>query len=174
MQSHFPYVIWQHRYLGFLGERAETSTGTKELLVIGAGKIGSRVIRLMKPFKGVATFDILQYELSELKMFIQQADCITIHIPKSDDNLSFIDEQKLSWMKSGAVLINTARSAIVDEDALCGELTFGRLKAAFYVYWQEPYLGKLKEFYPGRFYTTPHIASTCSGFLTSRYRRKFA
>ena len=137
----------------------------QNLLVIGTGQIGGRVAQLMKPFINVNTFDILQNEASELKLMIQQADCITIHIPKIDDNLSFIDTEKLSWMKTGAVLINTARGAIVDEDALYTELQNGRLRAAFDVYWQEPYYGKLKEFYPDRFFMTPHVASTCSEFL---------
>ena len=119
----------------------------------------------MKPFMEVATFDILQNEAFELKLMIQQADCITIHIPKSDNNLSYIDGEKLTWMKSGTVLINTARGAIVDEEALYAELKNMRLKAAFDVYWQEPYTGKLKEFYPERFFMTPHVASTCSEFL---------
>mgnify|MGYP001240916474 FL=1 len=96
---------------------------------------------------------------------IQQADCITIHIPKSDENISFIDAEKLSWMKNNSVLVNTARGAIVDEDALYYEIKSGRLCAAFDVYWQEPYTGKLKEFYTDHFYMTPHVASTCSSFL---------
>jgi phosphoglycerate dehydrogenase-like enzyme len=137
----------------------------KNLLVIGAGKIGSRVVQLMKPFMYVTTFDILQNEESELKPLIYQADCVTIHIPKIDKNLSFLDAEKLSWMKYGAVLINTARGAIVDENALYAELKNGRLIAAFDVYWEEPYRGKLKEFYPDRFFMTPHVASTCKEFL---------
>jgi phosphoglycerate dehydrogenase-like enzyme len=137
----------------------------QNLLVIGTGKIGIRVVQLMEPLLQVTTFDILQNKASELKLMIQQADCITIHIPNSDDNLSFIDGEKLSWMKIGAVLINTARGAIVDEDALYAEVKNERLKAAFDVYWQEPYKGKLKEFYPVRFFMTPHVASTCSEFL---------
>ena len=137
----------------------------KKLLVIGTGKIGSSVVQLMKPFLNVNTFDILQNEASELKLMIQQADCITIHIPKIDDNLSFIDTEKLSWIKSGSVLINTARGAIVDENALYNEIKSGRLRAAFDVYWQEPYAGKLKGFYPEGFFMTPHVASTCSEFL---------
>ena len=137
----------------------------KMLLVVGIGSIGSRVAQLMKPFIRVTTFDILQNNASELKPMIQQADCVTIHIPKNDGNISFIDKEKLSWMKNGATLVNTARGAIVDEGALYREIQSDRLKAAFDVYWQEPYTGKLKEFYPDRFYLTPHVASTCSGFL---------
>ena len=137
----------------------------KTLLVIGTGKIGGRVAKLMKPFMGVTTFDILNNKASELKMLIERADCVTIHIPKSNDNLSFIDAEKLSWMKNSAVLVNTARGAIVDEDALYEELKNNRLKAAFDVFWKEPYIGKIKEFYPNLFFMTPHVASTCIGFL---------
>lgn len=137
----------------------------KKLLIIGAGKIGSRVEELMKPFMQVITFDILQNKLSELKDLIKQADCISLHIPISDDNISFIDREKLSWIKNGAALINTSRGAIVDEDDLYKELEKRRLKAAFDVYWEEPYRGKLNNFYPERFFMTPHVASTCKGFL---------
>ncbi|MDP7195560.1 MAG: NAD(P)-dependent oxidoreductase, partial [SAR202 cluster bacterium] len=137
----------------------------KTLFVIGVGRIGSRVAKLMKHFLNVTTFDILTNNISELKPFVQQADCVSIHIPKSDENISFIDAEKLSWMKNGSSLINTARGAIVDEDALYKELEIGRLKAAFDVYWHEPYNGKLKTIDPDYFYMTPHVASTCSGFL---------
>ena len=68
-------------------------------------------------------------------------------------------------MKDGAALINTARGPIVDEEALYAEIKLGRLKAAFDVFWKEPYNQKLKEFYPNFFYMTPHVASTCKGFL---------
>ena len=68
-------------------------------------------------------------------------------------------------MKSGSILINTSRGVIVDEEALYGELQNKRLKAAFDVFWQEPYRGKLKEFFPDYFFMTPHVASTCDGFL---------
>ena len=137
----------------------------KNLLVIGTGKIGSRVANLMQSFIQVTTFDILQNKTSELKSMIRRSDCITLHIPKSDDNISFFDREKLSWMKDNSVLINAARGAIVDENALFAELKNGRLKAAFDVYWHEPYIGKLKELYPDPFFMTPHIASTCKGFV---------
>ena len=67
--------------------------------------------------------------------------------------------------EKNSVLMNNVRGAIVDEEALYNENKSGRLRAAFDVYWQEPYRGKLKEFYPKSFYMTPHVASTCSSFL---------
>tara|TARA_Y100000590_G_scaffold470574_1_gene666489 strand:+ start:5133 stop:5942 length:810 start_codon:yes stop_codon:yes gene_type:complete len=137
----------------------------KILLVIGAGNIGNRVSHQMKNFMKVKTFDIINNKDYELKSLINQADCISIHIPKIDKNISFIDKEKLSWMKNGAILINTARGPIVDEDALYEELKKSRLFSAFDVYWEEPYVGKLKQFYPDRFFMTPHVASTCAEYL---------
>ena len=146
-------------------KKPRSQMSVKNLLVIGTGKIGSQVVELMRPFIQVSTFDMLQNEIFELKPMIQQADCITIHIPKSNNNISFFDREKLSWMKDNSALVNTARGAIVDEDALYNEIANGRIRVAFDVYWQEPYQGKLKEFYPKLFYMTPHVASTCSEFL---------
>jgi phosphoglycerate dehydrogenase-like enzyme len=137
----------------------------KVLLVIGTGNIGSRVAKKMQSFLKVETYDLLQDTATELRYLIESADCITLHIPKSEENNNFIDDEKLSWMKDGAVLINTARGTTVDEDALFKEIEAFRLRAAFDVYWQEPYQGKLKQFHPDRFYMTPHVASTCNGFI---------
>lgn len=147
-------------------KEARQQFSKKTLLVIGTGKIGGRVVGMMSQFLKVITFDALANDSSDLESLIRLADCISIHIPKISENISFIDAQKLSWMKDGAILINTARGAIVDEDALFHELLAKRIKAAFDVYWQEPYEGKLKDLYPDPFYMTPHVASTCKEFLT--------
>ena len=157
-----------YSYIGTLDpwiKQPRRQLSKKILLVIGTGKIGKRVAESMKKFLDVKTFDIIDNKLSELKPLMIEADCISLHIPKNDENESFINEEKLSWMKKDAALINTSRGAIVDENALYKEIQSGRLIAAFDVYWQEPYLGKLKEFYPDKFYMTPHVASTCDGFL---------
>ena len=68
-------------------------------------------------------------------------------------------------MKDGTLLVNTARAAIVSENALYDELTNGRLLAAFDVFWQEPYNGKLLEIPKDRFIRSPHAASNCKEFL---------
>ena len=60
----------------------------------------------------------------------------------------FVDENFLSMMKDNSVLINTARGALVNEDALYHEISSNRLRAAFDVFWEEPYNGKLKKFHP--------------------------
>ena len=95
---------------------------SKKILIVGMGKIGSKVARLMDPFLKVLTFDIMKNDVGELKNLFVQADCISLHIPKNKNNISFIDSEKLSWMKDSSSLINTARGDIVDENALYEEL----------------------------------------------------
>jgi phosphoglycerate dehydrogenase-like enzyme len=137
----------------------------KKLLVIGKGRIGTRVLKLMSPFIQVFDFDILDDKISKLKKIMKEVDCVTLHIPKTISNVSFIDEEKLSWMRNDSILVNTSRGAIVDEEALYKEIKQERLKAAFDVFWEEPYHGKLADFHPNSFFMTPHVASTCSDFL---------
>ena len=120
----------------------------------------------MKPLMDVVKFDIIDNKLSELPSLINNADCITLHIPKTIDNESFMSKNKLALMKKDAILINTARGSLVDEEALYNELESGRLKAAFDVFWEEPYKGKLNKLHSNQFFMTPHVASTCNGFLS--------
>ena len=157
-----------YRYLGtiepwFKYDRPELSG--KTLLVIGTGNIGSRVVKYMQPFMDVMTFDIIENDILELPDLIRQANCITLPIPKTGENEAFMDKKRLAVMKNNAVLVNTARGAIVDEDALYTEISSNRLRAAFDVFWQEPYDGKLMKFHPDSFFMSPHVASTCTGFL---------
>lgn len=139
--------------------------GEKRLLVIGMGNIGRKVFKKMKNFMKVDSFDIQTDTERELNNSLKRADFVSLHIPNSKENKCFIDSKKLSLMKNNSVLINTARGQIVSETALYDEIKSGRLKAAFDVFWKEPYVGDLKEYHPENFYMSPHVASTCSDFL---------
>jgi phosphoglycerate dehydrogenase-like enzyme len=137
----------------------------KIVLVVGMGRIGKRVAQKLKDFTRVKTFDIKHNSLGSLKELVSIADCITLHIPLDKNTINFFDSKKLSLMKDNSSLVNTSRGAIVNENALYNELRKRRIRAAFDVFWNEPYAGKLKEFYPERFLMTPHIASNCKDFL---------
>jgi len=143
-----------------------TALSEKTLLLIGEGRIGSMVKEKMSSFINVLSYDPFKYPDTKLEPLLPEADFVSIHIADTKENIGFIDSEKLSLMKDGTVLINTARGRIVDEDSLYNELNNERLFATFDVYWQEPYNGKLKDFYPDRFMMTPHVASTCDEFLT--------
>ncbi|HAB19070.1 MAG TPA: NAD(P)-dependent oxidoreductase [Verrucomicrobiota bacterium] len=140
---------------------------TREVLVLGTGNIGGRVAAKLKCFVKVTTFDVMVNTPEELEPLVRRADCITLHIPFSPATRDFFDATKLSWMKDKAALVNTARAAVVTEEALQAELASGRIRAAFDVFWQEPYQGKLRDLPPDRFMVTPHIASTCREFLAA-------
>lgn len=146
-------------------KRDRPALAARELLVLGAGNIGGRVAAKMRAFLRVSTFDVAANRPEELEPMLRRADCITLHIPLNDRTKGFIDAQKLAWMKDGAALVNTARGAVVVEDALRTELASGRLRAAFDVFWQEPYTGKLRELPRDRFLVSPHVASTCGEFI---------
>ena len=68
-------------------------------------------------------------------------------------------------MKDGSTLINTARGPLVNEEHLYQEIKNERIFAAFDVFWQEPYIGILKQYHPEHFFMTPHVASNCRNFL---------
>lgn len=143
---------------------------TKNLLVIGLGNVGQRVARKMKLFTNVRTYDVKKNSFEELKPLLTSADIITLHIPFSKENEDFIDAEKLSWMKDDAILINTARGALVNEDALYHKITNSNFRAAFDVFWDEPYDGKLKNLGPSKFFMTPHTASQTIEFIREGFR----
>ena len=148
-------------------KRDRPALASREVLVMGTGNIGGRVAAKMKSLARVSTYDVLHNRPAELEALVRRADCVTLHMPLTESTRGFFDAAKLAWMKDGAALVNTARAAVVPEDALFAELAQGRLRAAFDVFWQEPYQGRLRELSPDRFLTSPHVASTCREFIAA-------
>ena len=140
--------------------------GNKKVLVLGQGNIGSHVARKLKALVEVLTYDAIDNSIDELPGLMKQADVISLHIPLMNSTKAFIDAEKLGWMKDGAAIVNTARGPVVEEDALFKEIQAVRLRAAFDVFWEEPYEGKLKNFHPHGFLMSPHVSSNCEDFLT--------
>jgi len=142
-----------------------TALSNKRLLILGQGKIGQRVVDRMSSFMEVLTYDPLFNEKDELVPLIKLADCISIHIPLNIETNNLFNADLLSFMKNNAILINTSRGQIVHETSLYNELKSNRLKAAFDVFWEEPYKGILLKLSKEQFFFTPHVASTCKEFL---------
>lgn len=122
--------------------------------IIGVGRIGSRVIRLLDPFEPkILAFDIdpdvrgkpfPNTTWCSLEEIVSSADLLSLHIPLTPDNHHFVDRRFLSKMKPGAFLVNTSRGGIVDTAALAEALLQKHLAgAALDVYEQEPYRGPL-------------------------------
>lgn len=148
-------------------KQPRTSLSSRHVLVIGNGNIGSRVVRKLTPLVEVSVFDTATSRPDELESLFRAADCLTIHVPLNEETRGLIDAEKLGWLKDDAALVNTARGPVVDEDALFQELQSARIRAAFDVFWEEPYEGKLRQFHPDPFFMTPHVASTCQEFLSA-------
>ena len=137
----------------------------QKVLVLGTGKIGARVVEKLTPFVTVLPFDVSTHSLDSLPAMLEEADVVTLHLPLSEETRGWFNSEKMASMKEGAWLVNTARAPIVPEQDLAAALESGRIRAAFDVFWQEPYSGDLMKYVPDRLIVTPHVASTCQAFL---------
>ena len=61
---------------------------------------------------------------------LAESDIVSLHVPLTPDTDGVIDKAALAAMKPGAILVNTARGGLVDQDALVAALSAGRLRAA--------------------------------------------
>ena len=74
-----------------------------------------------------------------LEELLQTADIVSLHIPLSSATEKIIDAKRIASMKAGAILVNTARGGLVDEDALYQALLNGQISAAgLDVFYDEP------------------------------------
>lgn len=112
----------------------------KTLGVIGVGHIGMHVIRIAKGFgmhvkafdlhQDIFTSEILHYTYTDVDNILKNSDIISLHMPYNKFTHHFINKEKLSKMKKGAILINTARGGLVDTDALYQALKAGQIGGA--------------------------------------------
>ena len=113
----------------------------KTVLVVGFGRIGSRTA----PRCQALGMEVLAYDpllpaqvirdagcepVADLDAALPRADFVTIHCPKNADTIDLFDAARLSRMKPGAYLVNTARGGIVNEAALATALRTGQLAGA--------------------------------------------
>ncbi|KAI0779101.1 NAD-dependent formate dehydrogenase [Irpex lacteus] len=107
---------------------------------IGAGRIGFRVLQRLKPFN---VKELLYYDyaplpehaakevgvrrVEDLKDFVSQCDVVTVNCPLHEGTRGLVNAELLSHFKKGAWLVNTARGAICDKDAVAAALKSGQL-----------------------------------------------
>ncbi len=120
------FCFWNHSL---------TELNGKTLGIIGYGAIGRAVGRIAqaldmkllvtarheKPVPEGARF----VSMEEL---LAQSDVVSLHCPQTAENLHFINDATLASMKDGAILINTARGGLVDEQAVAAALRSGKLR----------------------------------------------
>ena len=142
----------------------------KWLGVIGYGKIGAIVadrarglkMRVMvhDPFVTPEQIQKAGFKPVSLEELYRQADCITVHVPKTRNTVGLIDKAAFDLMKDGVLIINCARGGIIDEDALNEALVSGKVGgAALDVFENEP-PGVCQLFDHDRVICTPHLAAS--------------
>jgi phosphoglycerate dehydrogenase-like enzyme len=171
---------------GFGPEIASSRIG-----VVGAGLVGRQYIAKVRALGAeVAVFDPYLSEADAAAMGVERvplaelmANCpiVVVHAPVTPETRHLIGAAELAAMPDGGFLVNTARSWVVDQDALLAELRSGRLRAALDVYDQEP----LPADHPFRslpnVILTPHVAGASAqtnyrqgAFAVEDLRRFFA
>ena len=142
----------------------------KTLGLIGLGNIGTKVAKVAKAFgmkilvtkrtpPGRELLETLDAEYVPLEELLRRSDVVSVHVPLTEQTSNMIGAEELSLMRKGAILINTSRGCIVDEDALLEALKSGKLGGAgLDVYRVEPPLNLELVRLPN-VVCTPHIGA---------------
>ena len=141
----------------FLGREVSGAT----LGIVGLGRIGAAVARR------AAAFDmrVLHHRRTPggdgyraLDDLLAEADVVTLHTPLTPETTGLLSRERLALLRDGTTLVNTARGAIVDEDALVAELVAGRIDAGLDVFVHEPHVPQALLGLPN-VVLAPHIGS---------------
>ena len=134
----------------FLGREVSGAT----LGIVGFGRIGRAVARRAEAFD----MRLLYTRETPLDELLATADIVTVHVPLRADTEGLLSRRRLALLRDGATFVNTARGAVVDEDALVDELASGRISAGLDVFVHEPHVPECLRGLPN-VVLTPHIAS---------------
>lgn len=125
--GHYTELVHEHQWEKSLDftfiDRPLTQLSGRSLGIIGYGSIGKRVARIAE------TFGMTVHVYSKDPDAAVQSDILTLHCPATADNRGFINKDFISKMKDGAILINTARGALLNEDDVADALKRGKLAA---------------------------------------------
>lgn len=135
--------------------------------IIGFGRIGRAVGRIAKAMG----MQVLAYNRSrhpegekigtyvDLDTLLAQSDIVSLHCPLTEENAGLINAETLSKMKDGAILLNTARGGLLDEQDVADALQRGKLRgAAVDVVSREPILAANPLLTAPNCILTPHMA----------------
>ena len=143
----------------------------KTIGLVSASLVGRAVIERLAPFP---QFDVLLYDpfvtaeeaqavgasKVELLELCRRSDVVSLHAPLLPETTGLVGAEELAAMPTGATLINTARGAVVDHEALLAELDAGRLYAVLDVTDPEPLPGDHPLLHHPNAFVTPHLAGS--------------
>ena len=131
--------------------------------IVGFGELGRSVARRAEALgmRVLATDVIPQPGLVDLPTILKESDVVTLHVPLTAQTRNMIGAEQLAMMRSDAILINTARGGLVEENALAHALREGVIAGAgFDVLTSEPPRegNVLLDLVSANFILTPHVA----------------
>ena len=116
--------------------------------LVGFGAIAKKFIKFLKPFNvnilvysgHMTEEEALKYEVTKVSLneIFEKSDVVSIHQGLNDRTYHMVGKEQFSKMKDGALLVNTARGAVLNEEELIAELETGRIHAVLDVYEKEP------------------------------------
>ena len=117
--------------------------------LVGLGAIPRYLIPMLKPFRtriigydpfvdAAAAAEMGVEKTEDLNALFEACKIVSLHLPRTAKTHNMIDRALLSKMRDGALLVNTSRGSVVDEEALADELISGRICAVLDVYQSEP------------------------------------
>jgi D-3-phosphoglycerate dehydrogenase len=134
-------MVRERRWNERLNEALPVDLFGKTLLVVGFGRIGTRIaracvalgmsVRVYDPYVAPAAIEAAAcLPERDLDAALPHADFVTIHCPKTPETVGMFGAQRLARMRKSAFLVNTARGGIVDEAALHAALASGAIRGA--------------------------------------------
>jgi glycerate dehydrogenase len=136
--------------------------------IVGLGRIGSAVAQVAAAFgmkvlahrrAGASREGDSSVQFVDLETLFRQSDVISLHCPLTPETKHLVNAQRLSWMKSSALLLNTSRGALIDEAALAEALNAEQIAGAgLDVLGVEPPPPNNPLFHARNCFVTPHMA----------------
>ena len=143
--------------------------------LIGASRVGRRVLELLRPFDLSARLYDPYVDAAEatelgavpldLDELLRTSDIVSVHAPDIPQTHRMLNRERLALIPDGGVLINTSRGALIDHTALTEELVSGRLSAILDVTDPEPLPADSPLYRLPNVFLTPHIAGSLGNEL---------
>ncbi|NDL60613.1 NAD(P)-dependent oxidoreductase [Phytoactinopolyspora mesophila] len=154
----------------FVDRRGELSNRGRVVGVVGFSRVGQRVVERLRtldveilvadPHADKAAVADAGARLVELPELLRACDILTLHVPALPSTRHLIGAAELALLRDGATVINTARGAVIDTDALVKECAFRRIDAILDVTDPEPLPGDSVLYELPNVMITPHIAGS--------------
>jgi phosphoglycerate dehydrogenase-like enzyme len=147
----------------------------RRVVLLGAGSVGSAIADRLAPFEVdlqvvARTARDGVHGVDELAALLPAADVVILAVPYRPDTHHLVDAAFLAALPDGALVVNVARGAVVDTDALLAELLNGRLRAALDVTDPEPLPADHPLWQAPNVLITPHVGGDTSAFLPRAWR----